>query len=51
MQPNKVNLTAMDYGRWNKWDGVWAEENESEKWTIKCGLKGMRCNNECNHIR
>ena len=36
MQPNKVNMDEMDYGRWNEWNDnqwnminkVWTEGNE-----------------------
>ena len=31
----------MDCGRWNEWDGLWAEENKNETWSMKCGLKEM----------
>ena len=44
MQPNKVNANGMDYGRWNKWDGLWIEGNQNEIWSMKCGLKEMRWN-------
>ena len=44
MQPNKVNMNEMDYGRWNEWDGLWTEGNKNETWSMKCGLKEMRWN-------
>ena len=36
MQPNKVNVDEMDYGRWNEWDGLWTERNEMkhEQWNV-----------------
>ena len=39
MQPKKINMNEMDYGRWNEWDGLWTEGNENETWSVKCGLK------------
>ena len=33
MQPNVVNMNEMGYGRWNEWDGLWAERNEKKVWT------------------
>ena len=42
MQPNKVNMNEMDYGRWNEWDGLWVKGNKNEGWSMKCGLKEMR---------
>ena len=39
MQPKKVNMNEMDYGRWNEWDGLWTEGNKNETWSVKCGLK------------
>ena len=57
MQPNKVNVNEMDYGRWNEWGGLWTEGNImkhdqwsmdwrkwDETWTVKSGLKEMRRN-------
>ena len=36
-----VNLNAMDFGKWNEWDGPWSEGNEwyglwSEGIKMKC---------------
>ena len=36
-----VKLNAMDFGKWNEWDGVWSEGNEwyglwSEGIKMKC---------------
>ena len=28
MQPNKINVNGIDYGRSNEWDGLWTEGNE-----------------------
>ena len=39
MQPKKVNMNEMDYGRWNEWDGLWTEGNKNEAWSVTCGLK------------
>ena len=52
MQPNKVNANGMDYGRWNKWDGLWIEGNQNETLTMKCGLKEKRWNmsNEVDNV-
>ena len=57
MQPNKVNVNEMDYGRWNEWVGLWTEGNImkhdqwsvdlrkwDETWLMKCGLKEVRWN-------
>ena len=35
MQPNKVNMNEMDYGRWNEWDGLWIDGNKmkQEQWS------------------
>ena len=43
-QPNKVNMSEVDCGRSNKWDGLWTEGNKTETWSMKCGLKEMRWN-------
>ena len=52
MQPNKVNMNEMDYGRWNEWDGLWVKGNKNEEWSMKCGLKEMRwkMNNKGNDV-
>ena len=39
MQPDKVDMNEMDYGRGNEWDGLWTEENKNETWSMKRGLK------------
>ena len=44
MQPNKVNMKKMDYGRWNQWDGLFTEGNKNETWPMKYRLKEMRWN-------
>ena len=44
VQPSKVNMNEMDCGSLNEWDGLWAEENKNETWSMKCGLKEMRWN-------
>ena len=44
IQPNKVNMSEMDCGRWNEWDGLWTEGNKNETWSMKCGLKEMKWN-------
>ena len=31
VQPNKVNVNEMDYGRWNKWDRLWTERNKMKQ--------------------
>ena len=53
VQPNKVNMNQMDYGRWNEWDmkhDQWHVDwrKWDETWTMKCGLKemGWNMNNE-----
>ena len=28
VQPNMVNLTAIDFSKWNEWDGLLSERNE-----------------------
>ena len=28
VQPNKVNMNEIDYGRWNEWDGLSTEGNK-----------------------
>ena len=50
MQPNKVNMNEMDYGRWNEWDGLWTEGSKNEAWSIRCGLKEMRWNMMNNDV-
>ena len=52
MQPNKVNMNKMGYGRWNEWDGLWTEGNKNATWSIKCGLKEIRwnLNNEIDNV-
>ena len=52
MQPKKVNMIEIDYGRWNEWDGLWAEGNENKTWSLSFGLKEMRwnVNNEVDNI-
>ena len=32
----------MNCGRSNEWNGMWTEENKSETWTMKWGLKETR---------
>ena len=38
--------------RWNEWDGLWAEGNKNETWSMKCGLKEIRwnMNNEVDNV-
>ena len=52
MQPSKVKVNEMDYGRWNERDRLLIEGNKNETWTIKCGLKEMRwnMNNEVDNV-
>ena len=65
MQPTKVNINGIDYGRWNEWDGCGLKEIKMKhdqwsvdwrKWnetlTMKCGLKEMRLNmnNEVDNV-
>ena len=50
MQPNKVNMNEMDYGRWNEWDGLWVKGNKNEGWSMKCGLKEMRWKMNNNEV-
>ena len=65
MQPNKVNMNEIDYGRWNEWDGCGLKEIKmkhdqwsvdwrkwNETWTMKCELKEMRLNmnNEVDNV-
>ena len=38
VQPNKVNMNEMDYGRWNEWDGLLTKGNKNETWSMQCGL-------------
>ena len=42
MQPSKVNMNEMAYGRWNESDILWTEGNKNETWSMKCGLNEMR---------
>ena len=48
MQPNKINMNKVDFGRWNEWDGLWTEGNKNGTWSLKCRLKEMewKMNNE-----
>ena len=45
-------MNEMDCGRWNEWDGLWAEGNKNETWSMKCGLKEIRwnMNNEVDNV-
>ena len=45
----------MDCGRWNEWDRLWTEGYKNETWSMKCGLKKMKCglwnmNNEVDNV-
>ena len=33
IQPNKVNMNEVDYGRWNEWDRLWTEGNKNGTWS------------------
>ena len=61
MQPNKVNMNEMDYGRWmkKKWKkkNEWKEikkkkkkRNKNEAWSMKRGLKEIRWNMNNNEV-
>ena len=36
MQPSKLNVNKMDYGRWNEWDGLCTEGNKikHDQWSV-----------------
>ena len=57
MQPNKLNMNEIDYGRLKEikmkhgqWSVDWRKCDEM--WTMKCGLKEMRLNinNEVDNV-
>ena len=61
MQPNKINMNEMDYGRWmkKKWKKKMngmnekkkkKKKNKNEAWSMKCGLKEIRWNMNNNEV-
>ena len=36
VQPNRVDVNEMGYGKWNEWDGLLTEGNENEhtQWSV-----------------
>ena len=44
IQTNRVNMSELDCGRWNEWNGLWTEGYKDETWTMKCRLKEIRWN-------
>ena len=44
VQPYKVYMNEMDYGKWNECDGLPTEGNKNETWSMKWELKEMGWN-------